>query len=420
MAPLNPQRDFALQVVQQLRDAGHQSLWAGGCVRDELLGKVPNDFDVATNARPEQVRELFGHKRTLAIGVAFGVIVVLGGKDNNNHRLDPIEVATFRSDGAYIDGRRPSGVVFTTAEEDAQRRDFTINGLFYDPVDKKLIDYVGGEQDLQQGILRAIGDPAARFAEDKLRMLRAIRFGATLKFAIDEATLAAVQEMAPEVNVVSAERIGAELRKILQHPERNRGFFLLHQSGLLSPLLPLLAEKVAQDEPAWDQLLAELQNLETDSASVAFAALFSQTDDPKLVREASRGFRFTNKETDRAAWLVQNIHAIDQADSLPWPKLQRLLVHDGADDLLALATAIHGPQHPGILACRAGLTLPREKLNPVPLLTGDDLVAHGLRPGRHFAQLLDFVRDAQLEERIADQQQALKLVDLWLQEHPAT
>ncbi len=413
MPTTTPQRDFALQVVRQLRDAGHQALWAGGCVRDELLGLTPKDYDVATSAHPEQVRELFGHRRTLAIGAAFGVIAVLGRKG-----LDPIEVATFRSDGAYIDGRHPTEVTFTTAEEDAQRRDFTINGLFYDPLDETLIDYVDGQQDLQTGILRAIGDPSARFAEDKLRMLRAVRFATTFQFDIEEATLTAIQAMAPEVEVVSAERIGTELRKILQHPERSRGTQLLLETGLLRPLLPSLAEMAEQDEPAWRRLLDELQNLETDSVAVAFAAIFSSTQNPKLVRKTCRCFRFTNKETDRAAWLVENLHTLDQADTLAWPQLQRLLVHDATNDLLALATAIHGPQHPAILTCRDRLALPLEKLNPEPLLTGDDLVAHGLRPGRHFAQLLDRVRDAQLEEKISDRTQALALVDQWLEEHP--
>ena len=413
MPPTTPQRDFALQVVRQLRDAGHQALWAGGCVRDELLGLTPKDYDVATSARPEQVRELFGHKRTLAIGAAFGVISILGGKGR-----EPIEVATFRSDGAYLDGRHPTEILFTTAEEDAQRRDFTINGLFYDPLDETLIDYVDGQQDLQTGILRAIGDPSARFAEDKLRMLRAVRFATTFQFDIEETTLTAIQAMAAEVEVVSAERIGTELRKILQHPERSRGTQLLHETGLLRPLLPSLAERAEQDEPAWRCLLDELQNLETDSVAVAFAAMFCPTQNPKLVRKTCRSFRFTNKETDRAAWLVENLNALEQADTLAWPQLQRLLVHDAANDLLALATAIHGPQHPAILTCRDRLALPPKKLNPEPLLTGDDLVAHGLRPGRHFAQLLDRVRDAQLEEKISDRTQALALVDQWLEEHP--
>ena len=407
-----PQREFATQVVRQLRDAGHQALWAGGCVRDELLGRAPNDFDVATSARPEQVRELFGHKRTLAIGAAFGVISILGGKGR-----EPIEVATFRSDGAYIDGRHPTEVTFTTAEEDAERRDFTINGLFYDPLDKKLIDYVGGEQDLRAGILRAIGDPAARFAEDKLRMLRAVRFATTFGLVIDEATLAAIRAMAAEVEVVSAERIGSELRKMLQHPNRSRGVLLLHETGLMRPLLPALAELPKQEEPTWLALLDCLQAIESDSLPVAFAALLSSMGDLQAVRDQGRRFRFTNKEIERTGWLVEKLAIIADAVSLPWPQLQRLLVHEGAGELLTLATTTWGADHAGVQLSRERLGWPAEKLNPEPLLTGDDLVAHGLRPGKYFGDLLESVRDAQLEEKIGDRQQAFEWVDQWLQDH---
>ena len=413
MPPPTSQRDFATQVVRQLRDAGHQALWAGGCVRDELLGRTPNDFDVATSARPEQVRELFGHKRTLAIGASFGVISILGGK-----RLDPIEVATFRSDGAYIDGRHPTEVTFTTAEEDAERRDFTINGLFYDPIDEKLIDYVGGEQDLQAGILRAIGNPAARFAEDKLRMLRAVRFATTFDFAIDEATLTAIQSMAAEVEVVSAERIGAELRKMLQHPNRRQGVLLMYETGLMQPLLPALSDLPKQDEPAWLALLDCLQAIESDSLPVAFAALLLGRGDLQAVRDQGRRFRFTNKEIERTAWLVEKLPVIADVGSLPWPQLQRLLVHEGAEELLALATATWGADHAGVLLSRERLAWPAEKMNPEPLVTGDDLVARGLRPGKYFGELLDSVRDAQLEEKISDQQQAFAWVDQWLAKHP--
>ncbi len=412
------QRDFATQVVRLLRDAGHQALWAGGCVRDELLGRTPNDFDVATSARPEQVRELFGQKRTLAIGAAFGVISILGGKDSNNNRLEPIEVATFRSDGAYIDGRHPTEVTFTTAEEDAERRDFTINGLFYDPLDEKLIDYVGGEQDLQAGILRAIGDPAARFDEDKLRMLRAVRFATTFDFAIDEATLTAIRAMASEVEVVSAERIGAELRKMLQHDNRSRGVLLLHESGLMRPLLPALADLSKQAEPAWLALLDCLQAIESDSLPVAFAALLSGMGDLQAVRDQGRRFRFTNKEIERTGWLVEKLPVIVDAVSVPWPQLQRVLVHEGAGELLTLAAATWGADHPSVQACQERLGWPAEKLNPDPLVTGDDLVARGLRPGKYFGELLDSVRDAQLEEKISDQQQAFAWVDQWLETNP--
>ena len=413
MPSLQPQREFAIEVVRRLRDAGFEALLAGGCVRDELLGLEPNDYDVATNARPEQVRELFGLRRTLAIGAAFGVISILGGKN-----LQPIEVATFRSDGAYIDGRHPTEVTFTTAEEDAQRRDFTMNGLFFDPLLEKLIDYVGGEQDLRSGIVRAIGDPSARLAEDKLRMLRAVRFATTFDFVIEEATLTSIQAMADEVQVVSAERIGAELRKVLQHPQRRCGIELLRQSALLRPLLPTLADWVENDSPEWANLFGYLENLHTESVAVVWATCFCQTHDADLVYAEGRRLRFTNKEIERAVWLVENFDVIDQAANLPWPQLQRVITHLGADDLLTMATAVWGLDHEGIEVCRQRLAMPLEELNPVPLISGDDLIAQGLQPGRYFSELLDFVRDAQLEQRICDRQQAMHLVEQWLANHP--
>ena len=411
MSIQHPQRDFATKVVQRLRDANYESLWAGGCVRDELLGRQPNDYDVATSARPEQVRELFGRKRTLAIGAAFGVISVLGPKN-----VEPVEVATFRSDGTYADGRHPSEVTFTSAEEDAQRRDFTINGLFYDPLKKRVIDYVEGEQDLQAGVVRAIGNPDQRFAEDKLRMLRAVRFATTFEFALDQPTSDAIRSMADQVQVVSAERIGVELRKTLVHPQRHRGVALLRETQLLRPLLPSLDESITNNETAWKTLLTRLENLTADSLPAAFAALLSTSCDPAAVRDLGRGFRFTNKEIDRAAWLVEQVPIMEQAVSLPWPQLQRVLVHDGAAELMALAVASFGEDHASVQSCRQRLALPGEALNPPPLLTGDDLVAHGLKPGKYFGQLLKQLRDAQLEKMVCDHQAALAWVDRWMAE----
>ncbi|MGH7200793.1 MAG: CCA tRNA nucleotidyltransferase, partial [Planctomycetaceae bacterium] len=208
MTASNPQHEFALEVVRRLREAGHQALWAGGCVRDLLLGREPQDYDVATDAVPETVRDLFGRRRTLAVGASFGVIIVRGPQSE-------VEVATFRTDLGYSDGRRPDAVAFSTPQEDAQRRDFTINGMFYDPIAERIIDYVGGEEDLKRRIIRAIGRPEDRMAEDKLRMLRAVRFAARFDFAIDPATLTAIQQQARELVIVSAERIAAEMRHIL-------------------------------------------------------------------------------------------------------------------------------------------------------------------------------------------------------------
>ena len=238
MGNVDSEREFAEQVVRRLQDAGHTALWAGGCVRDLLRGKSPHDFDVATDAAPPRVREVFGNRKTLAVGESFGVVIVLGPKLHGE--TVKVEVATFRAEGAYPDGRRPdpSQIRFTTPQEDALRRDFTINGMFYDPVRAEVLDFVGGEADLKAGVIRAIGEPHARMREDKLRMLRAVRFTANLDFELDEATAAAIRDMAAELPAVSTERIAQELRKMLANRHRRRAVRLLQQVGLLTVILP--------------------------------------------------------------------------------------------------------------------------------------------------------------------------------------
>ena len=221
------QRRFAADVVRRLRAAGFEAYWAGGCVRDQLLGRTPKDYDVATSATPEQIRTLFGRRRTLAIGAAFGVISVIGPKP-----AGMVEVTTFRRDAAYSDGRHPDSVTFSSAEEDASRRDFTINGLFYDPVEQRVIDFVGGQKDLAERHVRAIGCARDRFAEDKLRMLRAVRFAAAFDFTLDDEARAAIAEMAAEIHVVSPERIAMEMRRLLADSSRAAGVRLLLETGL--------------------------------------------------------------------------------------------------------------------------------------------------------------------------------------------
>lgn len=399
------QRTFALDIVRQLRTAGHEALWAGGCVRDQLLGLEPKDYDVATSARPDAIRELFGKRRTLAIGAAFGVISVLGGRSR-----EPIEVATFRSDGTYLDGRHPAEVHFTDAEHDAQRRDFTINGLFFDPLKEMVIDYVGGRQDLELGVVRAIGDPRARFTEDKLRMLRAVRFAATFGFQIDADTLAAMQEMAGELQVVSAERIGMEMRRMLVHHERGEAVSLLARTGLLGQAVSCWIE----GGDKLQQTLKTLDRLESPSLPLALAALLFEHRCPGVGPAVARELRFTRKEGELTGWLLQNVDAVGRAEQLPWPVLQRLLVHPGAEELVALHEALAGGQDAGSIVCRSKLQLPAVDLNPAPLVDGADLIAHGVRPGPGFAELLDHLRDAQLEGRITDREQALELADRWL------
>ena len=405
-------RDFALKVVQELRRNGHQALWAGGCVRDELRGIPPQDYDVATDALPAQVRQIFGHRRTLAIGAAFGVVVVLGPK-----RAGQVEVATFRRDATYSDGRHPDHVTFSSPEEDAQRRDFTINGLFYDPIDEKTIDYVGGQEDLRRRLIRAIGNPHDRFGEDKLRMLRAVRFAATFDFEIDSDTVAAIQQHAHELTIVSAERIAAELRRMLTAPQRARAMELLHTAGLLAVVVPELVTSdgaVNEEKRAWRATLEMLDLLDSPTFPMALAVLLAAIWPQPPTREICRRWRLANDETQATVWFVKHEATIRRAERTAWPKIQRLLIDPRGPQLVDVAAAIGqvaDSQTDGIAFCRQKLSLPAAELNPPPLLTGDDLVAHGLKPGKPFRDLLNNVRDAQLDGRISNREEALRLVD---------
>jgi tRNA nucleotidyltransferase/poly(A) polymerase len=262
-------RQFAIDVVERLRTAGFQAFWAGGCVRDELFGRIPADYDVATSAKPDEVREVFGRRRTLAVGAAFGVITVLGARDSGQ-----IEVATFRTDEAYTDGRHPAGVRFSSPQEDAQRRDFTINGLFLDPLSGEVHDYVGGREDLKAGVVRAIGVPAMRFGEDHLRMLRAVRFAAAFGFALDGETRAAIEKMTHLVTTVSPERIAAELRAMVSRPGRRRALELLDETGLAREVLPEVAPAYgdASARASWQQAARIIDALDEPDLSTALAA----------------------------------------------------------------------------------------------------------------------------------------------------
>jgi poly(A) polymerase len=407
------QREFALDVVRQLRAAGHEALWAGGCVRDQLLGLAPKDYDVATSAHPDQVRELFGRRRTLAIGAAFGVIAVQARKP-----LHPIDVATFRTDGDYLDGRRPESVAFSDARHDAERRDFTINGLFFDPVAEEVVDYVGGVADLEARVLRAIGDPLKRFSEDKLRLLRAVRFAATYDLALEPATMHAMQVMAEQVSQVSGERIGAELRRIVVHASRARGAALLAEAKLLPPILPELAPHAAANNGLWKAALSRLEQLQHATVPLGFAALFFGMVVPAQVRDVGRRLRLSNKEVDRTAWLLEQLPAMLDAASLPWPRLQRLLIHDGRDELIALLAAIRPADDAGLARCRAQLARPIEELDPPPLVTGDDLIRHGVRAGRKFSALLEHLRDRQLDQELLTVEDAVVAARAWLANSP--
>lgn len=410
MVQIDPhqQRKFAVSVVERLREAGFIAYWAGGCVRDQLLGLTPKDYDVATDAQPDQIREVFGRRRTIPVGAAFGVITVLGPKEAGS-----VEVATFRQDLGYSDGRRPDEVAFSTPELDAQRRDFTINGLFYDPHEDRVIDYVGGQRDLKARIVRAIGDPVERIREDKLRMLRAVRFAATFRFELEGATLWAVRRMADQIHIVSQERIGGEMRRMLTHETQARAAVMLHDTGLLKELLPEVARLADdQDDPhPWEETLRVLSDLGHTTLPVGLAALLHMAGGPELAHELGERWRLTNKETERTAWLLAHLNEIARAESLAWPQLQRLLIAPGIEELLTLYEAKSYPGDTTLPYCRKKLQLPLEQLNPPPLLGGHDLIEHGIKPGPQFRTLLEQVRDAQLEQEIDTREEALALVD---------
>lgn len=408
----NPKRQFAIETVKRLRESGYQALWAGGCVRDALLNIDPKDYDVATDARPDQVRKVFGFRRTLDIGASFGVVAIT----NKNKRAGIIEVATFRSDGGYSDGRHPDSVVYTNAEEDAKRRDFTINGMFFDPIHEKVIDYVGGRSDLANGQLRCIGEPEDRFAEDKLRMLRAVRFAARFDFAIEEKTIMAIQNSAETISVVSKERIAAEMRHILCHPNRGLGLSLLQSTHLrdavfFDPTRPTNGFA----ESHWRDGLQKSELIQVPQFELALAAVLwgrFQVEGIACVEELAAHWKLSNKENTLVQHLLKNEAIIRNATESNWPVIQRILIQPNADLLIEFAdlVSIHSNTPKiGIQFCREKLKLESHLLNPTPLITGDDLIHESIPSGPHFRVILDAVRDAQLEKSIETREQALAL-----------
>jgi poly(A) polymerase len=435
------EREFAISVVRRLQEAGYQALWAGGCVRDELLGLVPLDYDIATDARPEEVRKLF--RKTVEVGASFGVVEVLGPKPLK------AEVATFRVDVFYSDGRHPDAVEFASDREDALRRDFTINGMFFDPIKNELIDYVGGQEDLRARVLRAIGAPEVRFDEDKLRMLRAVRIATRFELTVDPATAAAIRKMAGQITVVSAERIAKEMRQFLVHPRRAQGMQLMDDLGLVEPILPELAtmKGLPQGPPAaptgdlWHHVLKVMELLgPSPSFPLAMAALLHDVGKPRtvgrtpdkytfyyhehvgarLADEIAQRLRLSNEERKRIAWLVEKHQILSDAAKMRTSKLKMLLIHPGIRELLALHRAdalAWGRATDHVEFCERLLKeWTEEELNPPPLLTGEDLIQNGLEPGPNFKPLLDAVREAQLEGTIKTRQQALEMVERLLAE----
>ena len=401
-------RQFAVEVVRTLREAGYQAYWAGGCVRDQLLGRVPKDYDVATDAHPRQVRRIFGHSRTLAVGAAFGVITILGPKKSGQ-----VEVATFREDVSYSDGRHPDSVHYSTAEADASRRDFTINGLFYDPLEERVIDYVGGQEDLRLRRVRAIGNPLERFAEDKLRMLRALRFTTTYDFDLAPGTFAAVRQMANQIRVVSPERISAEMRQVLTDPRRAAGFRLLLDSGLGSVILPEVCSNDSRTKRA-DRTLQVLAKLHHPSFPLTFAVVLWPSVNPSKAREIGERWRLANKEIERITWLLEHHDSLEGAQHRPWSAVQRVIVAEGAADLLEWMQAERAADmidDADVQWCREQAARPRDEIDPAPLISGADLIKHGVPQGPVYRELLERIRDAQLDTKITTQTEALALVD---------
>ena len=428
-------RATATRLVERLRAARHEAFFAGGCVRDMLLGKEAHDIDIATSAKPEEVQRLF--PRTVAVGAAFGVIVVL--EDDFE-----FQVATFRSDGAYKDGRHPESVSFTTAAGDAKRRDFTVNGLFYDPIEKQIIDHVGGESDLKAGILRSIGNAEERFSEDKLRLIRCVRFGASLGFQIEEETWKAVCHMAPQITVVSAERLRDELVKIFTHPSRVKGFDLLDASGLLEILLPEVTHMKGCEQPpdfhpegdvfVHTRLMLSLLPPEV-SAPLVFSVLLHDTGKPGTFRRDETGrirfnghesvsaeitttiferLRFSNAETEATVVGVKNHMSFKDVKNMRVATLKRFLARPTIEDEMELhrvdCLGSHGLLDNHDFLRDKQVEFSNAPLIPPPLITGRDLISSGYKPSPLLKKILDAVEAMQLEGAVTTPEEALAWV----------
>jgi len=457
MSPSSPPHLAALAIAHRLRDAGHQAFFAGGCVRDLLLGLAPKDFDVATSATPGEIVALF--PKTFTVGAHFGVVLVCQHFDEQEIAT---EVATFRNDGAYSDGRRPDAVRYTAdPREDALRRDFTINGMLLDPLAfdstgnpaPATLDFVHGREDLAARIIRAIGDPALRFAEDKLRMLRAVRFAARLDFQIDAATASAIRRHAAGIAHVSAERIRDELTRILTEGGARRGFEMLFDLGLLAEVLPeaVRLRGVAQppefhpEGDVWTHTMLMLENLPPNCAStLAWAALLHDIGKPatyqppkpavpgsnekpdrirfnghveagvRISETILARLRFSGDDTAQILSLVANHMRFGDILQMKQSTLKRFLRLPHFDEHLALHRLDALSSH-GDLTCynfaRAHFEAePTPDLRPAPLLTGRDLIAAGYRPSPQFKPMLALAEDAQLEGSITTPEQALALV----------
>jgi len=450
----SPKAQEATRIVQTLRASGYSAYLAGGCVRDVLLGREPADYDVATSATPQEVMRLF--PRTYAVGAQFGVVLVpvrhdgieAEAGDNSDAPAGrdkySIEVATFRSDGAYSDGRHPDQVQFSSdARLDVQRRDFTINGLLLDPVTNEILDYVGGREDLKQGIIRAIGNPRERFSEDKLRLIRAVRFAARFGYVIEDRTFAAVRALAPEIHQVSRERIRDEILKMLTEGRARRAFELLDETGLLEQVLPEIKKMQGVEQPpqyhpegdVWIHTLMLLEGLPAGcSRTLALGALLHDVGKPPTFRRAPdrirfdqhaeigatmaeeicRRFRLSNEETEEVCALVANHMRFSDVPRMKDSTFKRFVRLPHFEEQLELhrldCLASHRDLELHNLTLEKLRSLPPEQIRPKPLFTGDDLIAAGLKPGPQFKELLTAVEDAQLDGTVSTKEEALNLV----------
>jgi poly(A) polymerase len=446
-------KQHAAEIVRTLREHGHQAYFAGGCVRDLFLSREPADYDVATDATPQQVMQIF--PQTYAIGEQFGVVLVPlaqseGATGVPARHTTTAEVATFRSDVSYSDGRHPDEVCFTKdPQEDAERRDFTINGMMLDPATNKILDFVGGRDDLKKGIVRAIGDPNRRFEEDKLRMLRAVRFAARFDYKIDPATAAAIQRLAPKIHQVSSERVREEFTKMLIEGQARKAFELLDTTKLLAEVLPEIAamKGVAQPpqyHPEGDvfvHTLLLLEKLRPDpsndgriSKTLAWGALLHDVGKPptfrvapdrirfdghvevgvKMAAEILHRLRFSNNETDQILALIDNHMRFGQVQNMKQSTLKKFFRLPAFDEHLELhrmdCLSSHGQLDAYEYTREQKRSMLPEAIRPSPLITGRDLIEAGYEPGPRFKQILTLVEDAQLEGRLASREAAMEYI----------
>jgi poly(A) polymerase len=446
-------KSYAISIVQTLRQDGFQAYLAGGCVRDLLLQRKPADYDVATSATPTQVMKIFPD--TYAVGAQFGVVLApvpeeqRASEDNlqKDHfqKVHAVEVATFRSDLGYSDGRRPDEVRFTQdPREDVARRDFTINGMLLDPASGEVLDFVGGRKDLEARIIRSIGDPERRFAEDKLRMLRAVRFAARFEYAIEAATMAAIQLHAPEIKMVSRERVRDELTRMLIEGHGRRAFYLLDESGLLEEILPEISAMKGVEQPAqfhpegdvFEHTLLLLDHLPHPCPStLAWGALLHDVGKPatfrmapdrirfdghvdvgvKIAEEICERLRFSKDDKEQVLALVDNHMRFGHVTRMKESTLKKFLRMPHFNEHLALhradSLASHGHLMTYELLQKKLTEIPPEKMRPAVLVSGDDLIAAGYSPGPRFREILEAVEDAQLEGQLTSRDAALEFVE---------